>query len=112
MHFLRFLTDRFLDREACLLLLNLVRVMFKMWGRRKRTRDLADRQTDTQTDRMIKEVGTLRDLEETDRQTYTCKERRQIDDVGTLQTCFWTGSLRVVHTELGRLKQTWIEWIL
>ena len=48
----------------------------------------ADRQTDTQTD--------------------TCK-RRHVEDVGTLQTCFWTGSLRVVHTELGRLKQTWIE---
>ena len=43
----------------------------------------ADRQTDTQTDRIIEEVGTL-------------------------QTCFWTGSLRVVHTELGRLKQTWM----
>ena len=58
-HLLCFLTNRFLDGEACLLLLNLVRGKFKMWGMRKRTRDLADRQTDTQTYRMTEEVGTL-----------------------------------------------------
>ena len=28
------------------------------------------------------------------------------NDEKTLQTCFCTGSLRVVHTELGRLKHT------
>ena len=69
MHLLIFLTDRFLDGEACLLLLNLVRGKFKMWGRRKRTRDLADRQTDTQTDRIIEEVGTLQTDRQTDIQT-------------------------------------------
>ena len=44
----------------------------------------------------------------TDRQTDRDrhKDRHKKEKGGTLQTCFCTGSLRVVHTELGRLKQT------